>query len=596
MSHIANKIIAQDKALNSIFSETRYRIDSFQREYRWQHKQIDALISDISSSFFANYSSNHTLADVERYDCYYMGPIVLCEDGSEMSVVDGQQRLTSFSLLLIYLRHLQIKHGLDKNESVYKDLKNYLFVSRGGRRTLSLDVPSREYVMKYLFELKGDIIDYSVLEKCGKDRESNENLLHCYDEICHLFPSELDNPFVLPLFIEWLLYKIVIVEIKAFNIDNAYTIFETMNDRGLSLNPTEILKAIVLSKIKDEEQSDEMNQFWKERISQIKYSAGSEGDLLFFRAWFRAQYARDISQGKVNDEKKDYELIGSQFHTWFKSHQDIMHLHKPSDFYYFVKGDFDFYSNVFINLRKWQSKEECKEKDNPFYVTACYPMAESLYYALAFAPILPIDSSEEVSEKLQLINQFVDIFINRRSLLGKSVNQSSIRRMVFEIIRKIRMLSGDVLRSILKEELSKYNCEDMLLPAKRGFSQSYAHYLLARLRYVHDREDLFGTLLRTRKQSSFILTQLIGDDDWEMYNIDGEKGIVPWSICNYCLCRRYDVALLPLTPKERIEYLVSNGYLPEMKGVYFDSFSDFIAQRLNILNRIASVEVWPAKI
>ena len=51
MSHIANKIIAQDKALNSIFSETRYRIDSFQREYRWQHKQIDALISDISSSF-----------------------------------------------------------------------------------------------------------------------------------------------------------------------------------------------------------------------------------------------------------------------------------------------------------------------------------------------------------------------------------------------------------------------------------------------------------------------------------------------------------------------------------------------------------------
>ena len=594
MSHIANKIIAQDKALNSIFSETRYRIDSFQREYRWQHKQIDALISDISSSFFANYSINHTLADVETYDCYYMGPIVLCEDGSEMSVVDGQQRLTSFSLLLIYLRHLQFKHGLDKNDCIYKDLKNYLFVSRGGRRTLSLDVPSREHVMKYLFDLKGDIIDYSILEKCGKDRESNENLLHCYDEICHLFPSELDNPVVLPLFIEWLLYKIVIVEIKAFNIDNAYTIFETMNDRGLSLNPTEILKAIVLSKIKDEEQSDEMNQFWKERISEIKYTVGSDGDLLFFRAWFRAQYAKDISQGKVNDEKKDYELIGSQFHTWFKNHQDVMHLHKPSDFYYFVKGDFDFYSSVFINLQKWQNEED--NKDNPFYVTARYPMAESLYYALAFAPILPIDSSEDVRKKLLLTNRFADIFINRRSLLGKSVNQSSIRRMVFEIIKKVRMLNVDVLRDILNEELSKYNCDGLLVPARSGFSQSYAHYLLARLRNERNREEYFGSLLRTRKQSSFILTPLFLVEDWEVYNIGGENGIVPWSICNYCLCRRFDVASLPSTPKDRLEYLLSKGYLPEMKDVHFISFPDFISQRLDILNRIASIEVWPAMI
>ena len=112
MSHIANKIVAQDKALHSIFSETRYRIDTFQREFRWQHKQIDALISDLTISFLTNYSPEHTLADVDSYDCYYMGPIVLCEDGHEMSIVDGQQRLTSFTLLMLNLRYLQKKHNL----------------------------------------------------------------------------------------------------------------------------------------------------------------------------------------------------------------------------------------------------------------------------------------------------------------------------------------------------------------------------------------------------------------------------------------------------------------------------------------------------
>ena len=199
-------------------------------------------------------------------------------------------------------------------------------------------------------------------------------------------------------------------------------------------------------------------------------------------------------------------------------------------------------------------------------------------------------------KKLLLTNRFADIFINRRSLLGKSVNQSSIRRMVFEIIKKVRMLNVDVLRDILNEELSKYNCDGLLVPARSGFSQSYAHYLLARLRNERNREEYFGSLLRTRKQSSFILTPLFLDEDWEVYNIGGENGIVPWSICNYCLCRRFDVALLPSTPKDRLEYLLSKGYLPEMKDVHFTSFPDFISQRLDILNRIASIEVWPAMI
>jgi uncharacterized protein with ParB-like and HNH nuclease domain len=60
------------------------------------------------------------------------------------------------------------------------------------------------------------------------------------------------------------------VEVKAYSLENAFTIFETMNDRGLSLNSTEILKGILLSKIEDEVKSEEMNKFWKERIAEIK--------------------------------------------------------------------------------------------------------------------------------------------------------------------------------------------------------------------------------------------------------------------------------------------------------------------------------------
>ena len=125
MSNIANNIVAQQKMLGMMFTDTRYRVDVFQRDFRWQHKQIDALISDLTSSFYNSYKDGDTLAAVRNYDCYYMGPVVLCDNDGEMSVVDGQQRLTSFSLLFIYLRHLQRKLKLE--DVNYRELNNYIF-------------------------------------------------------------------------------------------------------------------------------------------------------------------------------------------------------------------------------------------------------------------------------------------------------------------------------------------------------------------------------------------------------------------------------------------------------------------------------------
>ena len=254
MSHIANKIIAKDIALSDAFTNSRYRIDAFQRDYRWQHKQIDALISDLSTSFLSNYEAGNTLENVDKYDSYYMGPIVLCEDEGYLSVVDGQQRLTSFSLLLIFLQHLQ--KSLSLSEDCYRDLSAYIFITKGGKRTFTLDVSSRNKVMRGLFELNSPDKSLSLSDDDMTDKDSLTNLIACYDDIRHIFPNELKKADVLPLFIEWLLLKVVLVEIRAFSMDNAYTIFETMNDRGLSLNPTEILKAYVLSKITDENQSE----------------------------------------------------------------------------------------------------------------------------------------------------------------------------------------------------------------------------------------------------------------------------------------------------------------------------------------------------
>lgn len=74
--------------------------------------------------------------------------------------------------------------------------------------------------------------------------ESVQNLVQRYRDLETCFPEELREA-ALPYFIDWLLENVHLVEITAYSDDDAYTIFETMNDRGLSLSPTEAKRTTV---------------------------------------------------------------------------------------------------------------------------------------------------------------------------------------------------------------------------------------------------------------------------------------------------------------------------------------------------------------
>ena len=60
-----------------------------------------------------------------------------------------------------------------------------------------------------------------------------------------------------------------LVEITAYSDDDAYTIFETMNDRGLSLSPTDMLKGYLLANITDAEKRTRAGHVWKQRVQAL---------------------------------------------------------------------------------------------------------------------------------------------------------------------------------------------------------------------------------------------------------------------------------------------------------------------------------------
>lgn len=593
MAHIANKIDAKDKTLAEVLRGQRYTVESFQREYRWQREHIEALISDLSISFLKNYKEGDQIGDCDGYDCYYMGPIVLCVTQKELSIVDGQQRLTSFTLLLMFLKHAQVSFNIENSE--LKNIEDYLYVTKGGKKTLILNVPNRVKILEHLFNSPSSPFEHAEVQessevntnKSSSQDESVENIIERFEDITKLFPKEINTLEILPIFIEWLLEKVVMVEVKAYSLENAFTIFETMNDRGLSLNSTEILKGILLSKIDDERKSEEMNKFWKGRIGEIKSVTGADKDLDFFRAWLRAKYADSIRPTKQGATNEDFELIGTQFHSWVKNNPTKTFLKQSDDYYFFIRSDFDFFSNLYIKIFELKTKEF--EGFEGIYCSSFYPIADSLSYPLLISPISKIDDSKVIDEKIKLTAKFIDIFTLTRVIIGKAITQSTIRYSMYELVKSVRNLETKSLKERLNSELEKLDVQQYspLSILHRMDNWGFYHYLFARLLYKENPENDFSSLLRSKKQNSLILYKF-----FELEDKPNDIEDISWqlhvnSVAGHCLVRRYDLEKI-ITKKgiKLLNYLVKQGYMPEMFGYESDNILDFISTRDHRLRKL----------
>jgi len=123
----------------------KYEIDFYQREYQWETKQILELIQDLTDKFREGYESGHDRPEVKKYPSYFLGSIIISEDDVKRFIVDGQQRLTSLTLLLIYLRHKQGK----KPDPI---LDGLIYSSDYGEKNFNLHVEERIPYMNALFK------------------------------------------------------------------------------------------------------------------------------------------------------------------------------------------------------------------------------------------------------------------------------------------------------------------------------------------------------------------------------------------------------------------------------------------------------------
>jgi uncharacterized protein with ParB-like and HNH nuclease domain len=439
MSKLTNKIEANDRTVHAVLNEQKYTVDYFQREYSWGQKHIDQLVTDLCSAFQGEYTPGDARDKGEDYNNYYLGPFVVSARDGKRSIIDGQQRLTSLTLFLIYLNHLQ--RSFDVNEKI----EDMIFSEHRGSKSFNIQVAERKACLEKLF-------NDGVYESRESDDASTINMAERYLNIGAVFPSDDFNAESLSFFIDWLKYNVVLVEIVAYSDDNAYVIFETMNDRGLNLTATEMLKGFVLSRFNDYGERERKNALWKHSMLALQEYDKNE-DQRFFQSWLRAQYADSIRAGQIGSQNEDFEKIGTRFHSWVRENLEKMGLTQASGFESLMSTEFVFYLNAYMKIKK--AEQRVSETLEHVYYIQHWGIAFSLSYPLMLAPLCVTDDAATVEAKINLVAKFIEIFSVKRSVNFKTFAASGIRYTMYSLVKEIRGMSYTDLAKTLSQRLSQ---------------------------------------------------------------------------------------------------------------------------------------------
>jgi hypothetical protein len=397
-----------------------------------------------------------------------MGPFVVSVNDDKRSIIDGQQRLTSLTLLLIYLNHLQKEAGLEEK------IETLIFSEKYGEKSFNIQVDERTKCLEDLFT-QGH---YKSLED---DDESTQNMADRYLDIVNNFPEEIKTE-ALPYFIDWVKYNIVLVEIIAYSDENAYTIFETMNDRGLNLSPTEMLKGFILSKFNDRSKRHRANEFWKKSMQEL-HEFDKDEDLRFFQAWLRGQYAESIRPGKAGSKNEDFEKIGTRFHSWVRDNLDKLDLNHFDNGVYeeFIDVNFKFFLAAYKRILN--AEITYTEKLCHVYYIKRWGIANSLSFPLLLAPLTLNDSEEDELQKINLVARFIETYVVRRSVNFRKFASSSIRYTMYTLVKEIRNKSIEELKEILLRKLSEMEetMEGILNFRLHGQNYTFVKFLLSRM-------------------------------------------------------------------------------------------------------------------
>jgi Protein of unknown function DUF262 len=240
------KIENHKYTIEEAFRECFYIVPDYQREYVWTDKEVQQLLDDIDEQI-----------DGGRRREYFIGTILVAptDERNHYEVIDGQQRLTTFFLLLCALKQ---RFAGEPQAQTLSSLISTSFTDSSGNVVTTLKLDPRyesagEVMQKLLAANAAPQTVRAAVQAAGiPSFGSLENLLAAYATIHRYLDDNYDDTAQLKKHWGYLANNVIFIQISA-DVSSALKIFETINERGVGLNPMDLLKNLLFTNVRQAE-------------------------------------------------------------------------------------------------------------------------------------------------------------------------------------------------------------------------------------------------------------------------------------------------------------------------------------------------------
>ncbi len=428
--------VSPDKQnVDNVFSSTTYYIDFYQRDYRWTEEPVKRLLDDILFRFREQYVRSKDLDPskeviINQYPWYYLSTYVTNTIDGKVYVVDGQQRLTTLSLILIKLNHLAKKF----DSALIGWIDGKIAGQSGFEKRFWMNHVGHGATQKRLYD--GD--DTKTID-VGSGITA-QNMVKNYETISAVFDKEFPDRHRFETFVFYFLHRLVLINLTVEQTD-VPMVFEVINDRGVRLRPHEILKGKLLGQIdKVELDKDNYNGLWEGQAAAINDYGEDELDE-FLRFYLKAKF--------IATRRESQRFDGDYHRAMFTRdmNERLGLTHAPIRVKSFLKGEFTYFGRLYERLLAANGRP--KTEFRHIYYCGLLDLDAPRLLVLSACGLNDPDDDE----KIMAIGQEIDRYFSLLQLQN-AYDSNDFQNSLYEISEIIRKSPVNTFRPAFDKQLT----------------------------------------------------------------------------------------------------------------------------------------------
>lgn len=443
-----------------------YKIPDYQRPYVWGEDQITLLLDDVL------YAALNT-SDTE----YFLGSLVLHfktvnKNGSsyiENSVLDGQQRLITLYLMYAVIRDITKNNTLQTTcaNAIYQEDNKFDGIPERLRIEFEIRDDVENFIDNFIKPEKGTLKEEELIELSKKSKNVSIKSMANAILILHKWFSNKNTIEIDTLFSYFRQY-VILIYVASAELEDAFRLFTVLNDRGIKLRSSDILKAQNLKEVSDTKKQKEYAKFWEELEGEL------EEDFDLFLSHIRTILVK---------EKARYDLLKEFEDNIYKKHL----LEKGKETFELLKSYKEHYDTIFSGNNYDLNKNWAFDN----LISVLEDTSLSDIWVPPLLMYLKVFGKNNINDFLiKLDNKFSADWIARET---PTVRFQAMAKIIEEIERCNNDSSlptkNEKINSLLKSDSFKFKFNDFIYQIKSSdiYGKGFARYLLRKIDYLLDK-------------------------------------------------------------------------------------------------------------